>query len=82
MMALGRWPFSPAEIRAMIETPLSRDFYAAGDMFFPRDPWPHIVYYRKGKVTYVPSDHFLFTDNQRGPSDCIWIVSGTAERRA
>ncbi len=81
MMALGRWPFSPAEIRAMLETPLTWQLYAASDMFWPSEPWPHLVYYHNGRVTHVDPKNFLWTDGRNGPSDSVWIVPGTAQGR-
>jgi len=45
------------------------------------EPWPHLVYYRHGRVTYVPPDRFLFQTSPHGPSDCTWIVPGTLEKR-
>lgn len=81
MMALGKWPFSPAEIRSMLEAPLARDFFCASEMFCQTEPWPHMVHYRGTRVTYIDPKTFLWTDDRRGPSDCVWIVPGTAERR-
>lgn len=81
MMALGNWPLSPAEIRSVLEMPLSREFFAASEQFWPADPWPHMVHYRSGRMTYVDPKTFLWTDERRSPSDCVWIVPGTAERR-
>lgn len=48
----------------------------------PREPWPHYVHYsvgiRLGRTTYTPPDSFYFTRSKPGPSDCVWIVPGTA----
>lgn len=40
---------------------------------------PHKVYYQCGYVTYVDAKSVLCTNIRSGPSDCIWIVPGTAE---
>lgn len=37
------------------------------------EPIPHIVYYLKGKVIYIPPDKFLF-GGPRCPSDCERMV--------
>lgn len=48
-------------------------------------PWPHMVTYRPKELprpVYVSPDQFRWhRQDSRSPSDCLWIVPGTMERR-
>jgi hypothetical protein len=48
---------------------------------FPGDRWPCTVRYDHRGTFYVPRDHFAFDPKRPGPSDCVWIIPGTAEPR-
>jgi hypothetical protein len=41
------------------------------------EPWPHLIYYYGGRVTYVDPDHIPLLRGPAAPSDCVWIVPGT-----
>jgi hypothetical protein len=50
-----------------------------GGAFFDSEPLPHKVYYRGGKVTYLPPDRYMLRRHKPSPSDCVWIVPGTLD---
>lgn len=43
------------------------------------EPWPHLVHYEGGRVTYTPPDHF-YLRSPSGPSDCVWMVPPAVKR--
>ena len=45
------------------------------------EPWPHSVWYRHYCAKYVPPTEFVLPVQSYRPSDCVWIVPGTAEAR-
>lgn len=49
------------------------------DMLLREPPWPHLVYYRAGRVRYVPPDRIRMHTEPQSPSDCTWIVPGTGQ---
>lgn len=46
-----------------------------------KEPTPHTVNYRTGRMYYHAPHHFPILPKQRSPSDCTWIVPGTLERK-
>lgn len=49
------------------------------DQLLDQTPWPHLVVYHQGRITYVPPNRFLLQAAPRSPSDCTWMVPGTGE---
>jgi hypothetical protein len=43
----------------------------------PQERWPCTVSYDGRGIAYVPHDAFRLPPDQRGPSDCVWIVPST-----
>lgn len=67
-----------ADLKRLLETPCD---YAP--MFqLITEPAPHVVHYWGTKAHYVPPTEYLWRSWEPGPTDCEWIVPGTAEGRA
>lgn len=67
----------PGWARRGIQMPYHHDsFY---DMLLREPPWPHLVCYRAGRVSYVPPDKIRMHTETKSPSDCTWIVPGTGQ---
>lgn len=77
-MAMLNRPLQKTEIEALMRAPPLRNF---GSMF-DRDPWPLMVHYRVGledsNAQFTPRE--VYRVEGTGPSDCVWIVPGTAQR--
>lgn len=70
-----------SQLTALLNDPaVANALFQHGKQFFPDEAWPHFVHYQKHRVIYVPPDEFLTWRPSR-PSDCIWIVPGTLERK-
>lgn len=67
----------PGWTSKVIEMPYHHD--SLYDMLLRKEPWPHLVYYRGGRVNYVPPDKFRMHTEPKSPSDCTWIVPGTGQ---
>ncbi len=63
-----------ATARMIFESPLLVGYTMP---LFPRERWPHYVHRVNGRVIYTAPDSFCGLEPV-GPSDCVWIVPGTA----
>lgn len=56
------------------------DLVSRSSPFLDRDPWPLLVYYLNGRVTFVPRERFMMSQPEE-PTDCVWIVPGSVASR-
>lgn len=73
------WPDWREKMASLIQMPYH--YNSLYDALLREGPWPHLVYYRAGKVHYVPPDRFRLDTEAPSPSDCTWIVPGTTGER-
>lgn len=78
-MAPTQRPLTAADLQRLMNAPI-RAF--RNDMLaMLRERWPHQVHYtpqQNEKPEHVPPCVHRFPPRKAGPSDCVWIVPGTA----
>lgn len=85
-MALPREPLTDAEGRRMLKDWRSAAYGGMLSQFIMQamaEPTPHVVRYRADSGTHYtpPAEFYWGVGRKPGPSDCLWIIPGTLEKR-
>ena len=62
---------------AMTQAAIGRHLFATELYAIMFERWPHYVYYVKGRPQHFAPDTFPLIE-AKGPSDCVWMIPGTA----